>query len=41
MVVLTLRGVEINFPFEPYACQADYMKKVIQCLQEVSFFVKL
>lgn len=34
MVVLTLRGVEINFPFEPYACQADYMKKVIQCLQE-------
>ncbi|XP_072170315.1 regulator of telomere elongation helicase 1-like [Diadema setosum] len=26
-------GVQVEFPFEPYGCQKDYMEKVIQCLQ--------
>lgn len=39
MAVLKLRGVEVNFPFEPYGCQIDYMEKVIQCLQEVSLLL--
>ncbi|XP_074643573.1 regulator of telomere elongation helicase 1-like [Tubulanus polymorphus] len=27
-------GVNIEFPFDPYPCQVDYMTKVIQCLQK-------
>ena len=38
MPILDVRNVKINFPFEPYPCQVDYMKKVIECLQEVSWF---
>ncbi|XP_066274756.1 regulator of telomere elongation helicase 1-like [Branchiostoma lanceolatum] len=34
MVLLKIRGVDVDFPFEPYACQRSYMEKVIQCLQE-------
>ncbi|XP_035666303.1 regulator of telomere elongation helicase 1-like isoform X1 [Branchiostoma floridae] len=34
MVFLKVRGVDVEFPFEPYACQRSYMEKVIQCLQE-------
>ncbi|XP_019645194.1 PREDICTED: regulator of telomere elongation helicase 1-like [Branchiostoma belcheri] len=34
MVFLKIRGVDVDFPFEPYACQRSYMEKVIQCLQE-------
>ncbi|CAH1774290.1 unnamed protein product [Owenia fusiformis] len=30
---IQLKGVSVSFPFEPYACQVDYMEKVIQCLQ--------
>uniref|UniRef100_A0A0L8I4R2 Helicase ATP-binding domain-containing protein n=1 Tax=Octopus bimaculoides TaxID=37653 RepID=A0A0L8I4R2_OCTBM len=34
MPLLNVMGVNINFPFKPYECQKDYMKKVITCLQE-------
>ncbi|KAM4610026.1 regulator of telomere elongation helicase 1 [Polymixia lowei] len=34
MPSLTLRGVTVNFPFNPYECQKDYMSKVIECLQD-------
>lgn len=33
MASITLRGVPINFPFEPYDLQKDYMEKVLECLQ--------
>ncbi|XP_051805609.1 regulator of telomere elongation helicase 1 isoform X2 [Acanthochromis polyacanthus] len=33
MTSLTLSGVTVNFPFPPYDCQKEYMKKVIECLQ--------
>ncbi|KAG9266683.1 regulator of telomere elongation helicase 1 [Astyanax mexicanus] len=33
MPVLSLRGVNVDFPFTPYPCQTDYMNKVIECLQ--------
>ena len=36
MVQLQIRGVDIDFPFQPYDCQVSYMEKVIHCLQEVS-----
>lgn len=36
MTSLTLNGVTVNFPFTPYDCQKDYMRKVIECLQTVS-----
>ncbi|XP_055628054.1 regulator of telomere elongation helicase 1 homolog [Toxorhynchites rutilus septentrionalis] len=28
-----INGVPVNFPFEPYQVQRDYMTKVIECLQ--------
>lgn len=34
MTEVTLNGVVIKFPFKPYQVQEDYMKKVIECLQE-------
>ncbi|KAL3869006.1 hypothetical protein ACJMK2_041741, partial [Sinanodonta woodiana] len=34
MPVLTVSGVQVDFPFEPYACQLTYMEKVIECLQK-------
>ncbi|KJE91589.1 DEAH helicase isoform 6, variant [Capsaspora owczarzaki ATCC 30864] len=30
----TIRGVDVEFPFNPYDCQLVYMEQVIQCLQE-------
>jgi regulator of telomere elongation helicase 1 len=33
MPVLDIRGVPVDFPFEPYDCQRIYMEKVIQALQ--------
>lgn len=27
-----ISGYQVNFPFEPYALQRDYMAKVIACL---------
>ncbi len=29
--------VEIDFPYEPYACQKDYMKNVVDALSQVKF----
>ena len=26
-------GIKVNFPFEPYDLQKDYMAKVIECLE--------
>eukprot|EP00117_Sycon_ciliatum_P014492 scpid19663/ scgid14733/ Regulator of telomere elongation helicase 1 len=34
MVMFEVRGVQVDFPFEPYPCQKVYMEKVITCLQE-------
>ncbi|EDV23136.1 uncharacterized protein TRIADDRAFT_27892 [Trichoplax adhaerens] len=34
MVLVDVRGIEVDFPFNPYPCQLDYMTNVIQCLQE-------
>lgn len=36
MATLTIRGVSVTFPFEPYDLQKDYMEKVIECLQTQS-----
>ncbi|XP_051915581.1 regulator of telomere elongation helicase 1 isoform X1 [Hippocampus zosterae] len=33
MPLLSLDGVEVQFPFRPYECQKDYMMKVIDCLK--------
>ena len=41
MVQLQIRGVDIDFPFQPYDCQVSYMEKVIHCLQEVSVLIRL
>lgn len=30
----TCRDVEVEFPYEAYPCQLDYMSSVIQALQE-------
>ncbi|KAK7100778.1 hypothetical protein V1264_023663 [Littorina saxatilis] len=34
MALLDVKGVRINFPFNPYPCQVTYMEKVLQCLQQ-------
>ncbi|XP_077991647.1 regulator of telomere elongation helicase 1-like [Glandiceps talaboti] len=34
MPLLKIRGVDVEFPFNPYKCQEDYMARVIQGLQE-------
>lgn len=35
MPKITLNGVAVDFPFEPYKCQEEYMSKVLECLQKV------
>ena len=41
MPVLNLSGIELNFPFEPYECQKDYMKCVIDSIiQVIQVFIK-
>ena len=37
MVQLSIRGVPVEFPFEPYDCQRLYMERVIQSLQNGHF----
>ena len=39
MPTLTLSGIELNFPFEPYECQKDYMKCVIDSIIGVTHFL--
>ncbi|XP_023933588.1 regulator of telomere elongation helicase 1 [Lingula anatina] len=34
MSTIPIRGVPVDFPFDPYPCQKDYMQKVIECLQQ-------
>ncbi len=34
MPKLQIEGIEVDFPFEPYACQRDYMERVIQALNK-------
>uniref|UniRef100_A0A8C3YH39 Regulator of telomere elongation helicase 1 n=1 Tax=Catagonus wagneri TaxID=51154 RepID=A0A8C3YH39_9CETA len=34
MPKITLSGVTVDFPFQPYKCQEDYMTKVLECLQK-------
>ncbi|XP_010212249.1 PREDICTED: regulator of telomere elongation helicase 1 isoform X2 [Tinamus guttatus] len=31
---ITLNGVPVDFPFQPYKCQETYMAKVLECLQK-------
>jgi regulator of telomere elongation helicase 1 len=32
MVLVDIKGIPVNFPFEPYSIQKDYMGKVIEAL---------
>ncbi|XP_015452420.1 regulator of telomere elongation helicase 1 isoform X4 [Pteropus alecto] len=34
MPKITLNGVTVDFPFQPYKCQEEYMAKVLECLQK-------
>lgn len=36
MPKIALSGVSVDFPFQPYKCQEEYMCKVLECLQKVS-----
>ncbi|XP_065501564.1 regulator of telomere elongation helicase 1 [Caloenas nicobarica] len=31
---ITLNGIAVEFPFQPYPCQEAYMAKVLECLQK-------
>lgn len=32
---IALNGVTVDFPFQPYRCQEEYMSRVLECLQKV------
>nr|XP_045012278.1 regulator of telomere elongation helicase 1 isoform X3 [Jaculus jaculus] len=34
MPKIVLNGVTVDFPFQPYQCQQEYMTKVLECLQK-------
>nr|XP_042703328.1 regulator of telomere elongation helicase 1 isoform X7 [Chrysemys picta bellii] len=34
MPKITLNGIAVDFPFQPYRCQEEYMIKVLECLQK-------
>ncbi|KAF7460858.1 hypothetical protein GHT09_018831 [Marmota monax] len=34
MPKIVLNGVTVDFPFQPYQCQQEYMGKVLECLQK-------
>nr|XP_025720790.1 regulator of telomere elongation helicase 1 isoform X4 [Callorhinus ursinus] len=34
MPKIALNGVTVDFPFQPYRCQEEYMGKVLECLQK-------
>jgi len=31
---IALNGVTVDFPFQPYRCQEEYMSRVLECLQK-------
>ena len=35
MAAVDVNGLDVQFPFQPYSCQQEYMEKVLQCLREV------
>lgn len=35
MPTYSIRGIDVDFPFQAYECQIVYMEKVIRSLQEV------
>lgn len=41
MPTYKIRGIDVDFPYEAYDSQLVYMEKVIQSLQQVSFFHSL
>jgi regulator of telomere elongation helicase 1 len=36
MPVYSIRGVNVDFPFDAYDCQITYMDRVIESLQQVT-----
>ncbi|KAG8513271.1 Regulator of telomere elongation helicase 1 [Galemys pyrenaicus] len=34
MPQIALGGVTVDFPFQPYKCQEEYMRRVLECLQK-------
>ena len=36
MPVYSIRGVDVDFPFDAYDCQITYMDRVIESLQQVT-----
>jgi hypothetical protein len=38
MPTLNLNGIEVQFPYEPYPCQIDYMKGVLESITNVNIF---
>ncbi|XP_062501270.1 regulator of telomere elongation helicase 1-like [Corticium candelabrum] len=34
MAAVDVNGLDVQFPFQPYSCQQEYMEKVLQCLRE-------
>nr|XP_008117805.1 PREDICTED: regulator of telomere elongation helicase 1 isoform X1 [Anolis carolinensis] len=34
MPKIKLNGITVDFPFEPYKCQEEYMSRVLECLQK-------
>jgi regulator of telomere elongation helicase 1 len=41
MPVYSIRGFNVNFPFEAYECQKLFMGKVLEALENVSQFFYL
>lgn len=33
---LDINGIEVNFPFDPYPCQVNYMKGVLDSIIKVN-----
>jgi len=38
-MMIEINGVPVEFPFEPYASQVDYMRKVIEALDSAEHAV--
>lgn len=38
MPIYKIRGIDVDFPYNAYDSQIDYMNRVIQALQEVSSY---